>query len=297
MKDKPVYEILRKRADLIIPLNLINPKSPNFTPPNCKTVHDIMRLLHEFSYTELFQLSDLATDYGNISTRLDASIPLELFIIDLGKGISDVVKNPYKVTPDEITSRPFRAVLKGMLNDELKRREPRPVNLGGFFSVMSQQILTAPNTGGERFGDRSYAIISDQYLNFSSRVGYHYSILDTFCGLTPTKNHVNFQFKGGAADELRKNRRARVIQKILEELGFLVEVVADRVTARLVKQEQWAIEDKLDHLGRLLIFTRQMDMLMSSEDSVNHLAECFLKGDYCMESVPDSRAAAGSNTP
>jgi pyruvate,water dikinase len=297
MKDKPVYEILRKRADLIIPLNLINPKSPDFTPPNCKTVHDIMRLLHESSYAELFQLSDLATEYGNISTRLDASIPLELFIIDLGKGISDVVKNPYKVTPDEITSGPFRALLKGMLNDELKRREPRPVNLGGFFSVMSQQILTAPNTGGERFGDRSYAIISDQYLNFSSRVGYHYSILDTFCGLTPTKNHVNFQFKGGAADELRKNRRARVIQKILEELGFLVEVVADRVTARLVKQEQRAIEEKLDHLGRLLIFTRQMDMLMSSEDSVNHLAECFLKGDYCMESVPDSRAATRSNTP
>jgi hypothetical protein len=38
-------------------------------------------------------------------------------------------------------------------------------------------------------------------------------------------------------------------------------------------------------------------MLMSTEDSVNHLAECFLKGDYCMESVPDSRAAIGSNTP
>jgi len=115
--------------------------------------------------------------------------------------------------------------------------------------------------------------------------------------LTPIKNHVNFQFKGGAADDVRKNRRARVIQKILEELGFLVEVIADRVTARLVKQEQRAIEEKLDHLGRLLIFTRQMDMLMSTEDSVNHLAECFLKGDYCMESVPDSRAAIGSNTP
>jgi pyruvate,water dikinase len=297
MKDKPVYEILRKRADLIIPLNLIDPKSSDFTPHNCKTVHDIMRLLHELSYTELFQLSDLATGYGDISTRLDAPIPLELFIIDLGRGIRDVVKNPYKVTPDEITSGPFRALLRGMMNDELRRREPRPVNLRGFFSVMSQQVLTAPNMGGERFGDRSYAIISDQYLNFSSRVGYHYSILDTFCGLTPTKNHVNFQFKGGAADELRKNRRARVIQKILEELGFLVEVVADRVTARLVKQEQTAIEDKLDHLGRLLIFTRQMDMLMSSEDSVTHLAECFLKGDYCMEGVPDSRAAAGSNTP
>jgi pyruvate,water dikinase len=149
---------------------------------------------------------------------------------------------------------------------------------------------------GERFGDRSYAIISDQYLNFSSRVGYHYSILDTFCGLTPIKNHVNFQFKGGAADDIRRSRRARLIRRILEELGFFVEVVADRVTARLVKQEQRSIEEKLDYLGRLLIFTRQMDMLMATEDSVNHLAECFLKGDYCMESIPDGRAATGSNS-
>jgi pyruvate,water dikinase len=207
-----------------------------------------------------------------------------------------VVRNPHRVTPDEITSVPFRAVLRGMLNDELRRREPRPVNLSGFFSVMSQQVLSAPNTGGERFGDRSYAIISDQYLNFSSRVGYHYSILDTFCGSTPTKNHVNFQFKGGAADDLRKNRRARLIQMILEDLGFLVEVIADRVTARLVKQEQRVLEEKLDHLGRLLIFTRQMDMLMATEDSVNHLAGCFLKGDYCMESIPDGRAATGSTS-
>jgi pyruvate,water dikinase len=161
---------------------------------------------------------------------------------------------------------------------------------------MSQQILTAPNMGGERFGDRSYAIISDQYLNFSSRVGYHYSILDTFCGPTPTKNHVNFQFKGGAADDARRNRRARLIQRILEEMGFLVEVIADRVTARLVKQEQQVMAEKLDHLGRLLIFTRQMDMLMSTEDSVNHLAECFMKGDYCMETIPNGRSATGSTS-
>jgi pyruvate,water dikinase len=295
MKNTPVYEILRKRADLIIPLNLVDPKSPEFAPQNCKTIHDIMRLIHEFSYTELFQLSDLATDYGSISARLDAPIPLELFVIDLGKGISDVVSDHHKVTPDEITSVPFAAVLKGMLHDELRRMEPRPVNLRGFFSVMSQQILTAPNVGGERFGDRSYAIISDQYLNFSSRVGYHYSILDTFCGPSPVKNHVNFQFKGGAADDVRRNRRARLIQRILEELGFLVEVITDRVTARLLKQEQSVLTEKLDYLGRLLIFTRQMDMLMGTEDSVNHLAECFLRGDYSIENYQNQQATGSKS--
>jgi pyruvate,water dikinase len=295
MKNTPVYEILRKRAGLIIPLNLVDPKSPEFVPKSCKTVHDIMRLIHELSYAELFQLSDLATDYGSISVRLDAPIPLELFIIDLGRGIGDAVRDPHKVTPDEITSVPFAAVLKGMLHDDLRGMEPKPVNLRGFFSVMSQQILTAPNMGGERFGDRSYAIISDQYLNFSSRVGYHYSILDTFCGPSPVKNHVNFQFKGGAADDVRRNRRARLIRRILEELGFIVEVTADRVTGRLLKQEQSILTEKLDHLGRLLIFTRQMDMLMATEESVNHLAECFLKGDYGIENYQDQRATGSKS--
>jgi pyruvate,water dikinase len=295
MRSTPVYEILRKRADLIIPLNLVDPKSADFAPQNCKTIHDIMRLLHEFSYTELFQLSDVATDYGSISVRLEAPIPLELFIIDLGRGIGDVVKNPHRVTPEEIISSPFKALLRGMLHEGLRSREPRPVNLGGFFSVISRQVLSSPEMGGERFGDRSYAIISDQYLNFSSRVGYHYSILDTFCGPTPVKNHVNFQFKGGAADDVRRNRRARLIQRILEEMGFLVEVIADRVSGRLVKQDQGVMEEKLDHLGRLLIFTRQMDMLMATEDSVNRMADCFLQGDYCMESFRSVRAT-GSNS-
>ena len=162
--------------------------------------------------------------------------------------------------------------------------DPRPIELKGLFSVMSQQMLAPPHRSTERFGDKSYAIISDKYLNFSSRVGYHYSILDTYCGLTPTKNYINFQFTGGAADDIRKNRRVRSIEKILGVLGFLVESQGDRVTARFAKEQPEVIEEKLDYLGRLLLFTRQMDMLMTTEASVSHMAECFLQGNYSLES-------------
>jgi pyruvate,water dikinase len=155
----------------------------------------------------------------------------------------------------------------------------------GFLSVMSQQMLAPPNPMVERFGDRSYAIISDKYLNFSSRVGYHYSILDSYCGLTAMKNYINFQFKGGAADDVRRNRRARLIKNILEASGFLVEVQGDRVNARFAKQEQDVIAVKLDVLGRLLIYTRQMDMLLNCETSVNMLSENFLAGRYDLDAV------------
>ncbi|WP_054700184.1 hypothetical protein [Desulfosarcina cetonica] len=104
------------------------------------------------------------------------------------------------MTADQVISVPFAALLAGMLCDDLKSREPRPVNLGGFLSVMGRQMLEPPNLARERFGDRSYAIIADRYMNFSSRVGYHYSVLDCYCGRTDAKNYINFQFKGGAAE-------------------------------------------------------------------------------------------------
>ncbi|MBI5895172.1 MAG: phosphoenolpyruvate synthase, partial [Desulfobacterales bacterium] len=149
------------------------------------------------------------------------------------------------------------------------------------------QWLSPPNMGAERFGDRSYAIISDRYLDFSSRVGYHYSILDCYCGQTAAKNYINFQFKGGAADSLRRNRRLRVIEKVLVERGFVVNIMGDRVTARMDKYEAAVLKKELDQVGRLLIYTRQMDMLMHSDLLVNKLAECFLKGNYTLNPETD----------
>ena len=280
MLDTPVYQDLRQRADAIVPLNLKDPKSTGFDPEHCRTIHDIMRFIHEKAYEEIFQLGDLVTDRGQLSVRLDAALPLDLYVIDLGGGLSVDATRVTRITAPQVISIPFAALLEGMLDDALKSREPRPVNLGGFFSVMTRQMLEPPNLSIERFGDRSYAIISDRYMNFSSRVGYHYSVLDSYCGKTDAKNYINFQFKGGAADDLRRGRRARVIEKVLVALGFLVNTVGDRVTARIAKQGADVMADKLNLLGKLLIFTRQMDMLMHSDDLVEAMARAFLKGNY-----------------
>jgi pyruvate, water dikinase len=143
--------------------------------------------------------------------------------------------------------------------------------------VMREQMLSGP---GERFGDRSYAVISAKYLNFSSRVGYHYSILDSYCGDNINNNYVTFSFKGGAADDVRKNRRVRAIAKVMELQDFTVKVKGDQVDARLLKYPRPVIEEKLEMIGRLLLFTRQMDMLMDSEYSVEAVVQNFLAGNY-----------------
>jgi pyruvate, water dikinase len=282
IRETPVYQTLARIAKFIVPLNLIDPKSPDFIPDNCKTLHDIMRLVHECSYQQMFQISDQVSGVRGCSVSLAAPLPLDLCIIDLGGGLSDTRVGVKRVTVDKVASAPFKALLKGMLHEGVRYMNPRPVEIKGFFSVMSEQMLS-PGHGSERFGDRSYAIISDKYLNFSSRVGYHYAILDSYCGQTVNNNYIAFSFKGGAADDTRRNRRARAIGRIMEELGFMVEVTGDRVAARFQKYERPDIEEKLDIMGRLLQFTRQLDMLMRSEAAVETVAKAFLEGNYNLE--------------
>jgi pyruvate, water dikinase len=293
LKDTPVYETLKQVAEFILPLRLVDPKSPEFTPEYCRSLHDLGRLVHELSYTEMFKISDLVSAKEGYAMKLDAPIPLDLYLIDLGGGLAGGDKQSHKVTVDQVTSAPLQALLQGMLHEGVRGREPRPVQLSGLLSVMREQMLAAPSAE-ERFGDRSYAIISDKYLNFSSRVGYHYSVLDAYCGQTVNKNYITFSFKGGAADDTRRVRRVRAIAIVLMGLDFSVEVKGDRVDARLQKYERGVIEDKLDRIGRLLIFTRQLDMLMTSELSVEAVAQNFLQGNYSLDMEVMSGAATAS---
>jgi pyruvate,water dikinase len=294
MQDTPVYQILQQVAEHIVPLRLVDPRSPDFDPEHCRSLHDLGRLVHELSYTEMFQISDLVAEKGGGAVKLEAPIPLDLYLIDLGGGLTPEAVELHRVTPNQIASAPLRALLRGMLHPDLRAREPRPIQLSGLLSVMREQLMAPPNVE-ERFGEKSYAIISDKYLNFSSRVGYHYSVLDAYVGQTVNKNYLTFSFKGGAADDLRRNRRVRAIALALLGLDFTVEVKGDRVDARLQKYAAPVLEEKLDHLGRLLQFTRQMDMLMVSEASVELVAKNFLAGNYGLDlSALENAAADGA---
>ena len=290
MKGSPIYEMLQDRTRHILPLHLTDPKSEQFSSTNCRTIHDIMRYLHELSYGEIFHLSDQASDRWQATKKLISSIPLDLYVVDIGGGVVEDKSEASRITVDDIVCLPFKALLTGMLRREFHQAEPRPIELSGFFSVMSRQMLDPPNMMRERFGDKSYAIVSNKYMNFSSRVGYHYSILDSYCGRTSAKNYIHFQFKGGAADEIRRERRARCIAAILAHYGFMTEVVGDRVNARYAKDETNHMIQRLDILGRLLMYSRQMDMLMKGEEMVSVLADHFIGGNYALCCSTDVQA-------
>jgi pyruvate,water dikinase len=287
MKDTPIYKALGKIASYIVPLHLIDPRDKSFTPENCKSLHDITRYIHEMSFAEMFKISDVLSDREGVAVKLNAALPIDLYIIDLGGGLKSGGEAT-KVKPDVITSTPFKAFLRGMMHPDIRWHEPRLISSRGLLSTMIHTAIRQPHHE-RKLGDKSYAIISDKYLNFNSRVGYHFSTIDTYCGYSINKNYINFSFKGGAADDMRRIRRVRFIAAILEKLDFTVEKKEDLVYARIQKYDQATIEERLDMLGRLTLCTRQLDMLMDTESRVAWFVNAFTEGNYNFD--PDFKKA------
>jgi pyruvate,water dikinase len=274
----PAFGLLNSVSELVLPLNLVDPRSQVFAQENVKTLHDIARFVHEKSYEEMFRMGEGLGDLRGVSSPLDVFLPIDLYIIDLGDGIH-APAGTKRLKPAHVVSAPLKALLAGMLDKRIPSFGPRPMDLRGFMSIMARHAANNPEE--ERtFRDPCYALVSDEYLNYTARVGYHFGVVDTYCGEAINKNYISILFRGGAADYTRRHRRARAISGILEHYGFSTNVRGDALTARLSKRSQQETATQLEMVGRLLQFFRQMDAAMASEEMVGRVKEAFLAGDF-----------------
>jgi pyruvate, water dikinase len=147
-----------------------------------------------------------------------------------------------------------------------------------------RHATTAPESDSS-FRAPCYAMISDNYANLTARVGYHFSVVDTYCGESQSKNYISLLFQGGAADFVRRSRRTRAIAEVLKEHGFSVELKHDMINARLSKGTQEETVKQLEMIGSLLQFFRQMDAAMVTDDAVALFRDAFLRGDYGLEEL------------
>jgi len=285
-RDSPTFQLLEKVVALVSPLNLTDPGSAEFRADNCVTLHDVARFVHEKSYREMFMMADNVGDLRGGGYKLDVFLPIDLYIIDLGGGLKEPPRHR-NLKRSQIASVPLSALLTGMLHRKIARFGPRPMDLSGLLSIMMRHAVTSPEA--ERtFRDPCYAIISDNYMNLTARVGYHFSVVDTYCGQTQNKNYISFHFQGGAADYVRRTRRATAMAGILNEYGFSVQLKHDLINARLSKGTREETETQLEMLGSLMQFFRQMDVSMVSDDAVAFFRDAFLRGDYGLEELKNS---------
>jgi pyruvate,water dikinase len=271
LKESRAYKVLERVLKHITPLNLLDPREDNFRPEFCRTYHDLTRFAHEKAMTELFQISGgrLAEDGGR---RLVSSLPLDLHIIDLGGGLAPEAAALSQVKPEHLRSRPMLAYWRGV--SAVGWTGPKPVDLAGFMSVV---MSTATDTSArERLHEKNFAIITDDYLNLSNRLGFHFATIEAFLG-APEESYVALTFYGGGAELPRRMRRVRFLAKVLKYLDFRVELKEDSISARLDGYEAPVLEDKLEILGRLMMVSKQLDMVMLSEDAVEQFFQDFIE--------------------
>jgi pyruvate,water dikinase len=130
---------------------------------------------------------------------------------------------------------------------------------------------------GKRFADKNYILVARHFCNVSTRLGFHFSTIESYVGGEDNLNYVSFIYTGGGADDDRKGRRADFISRLLEAYDFRVERRAETLFARVEGYPRSFIEERLAVLGHIMVHTRQMDMVMYNDAMVDYYYKDFIK--------------------
>jgi pyruvate, water dikinase len=281
MKGSPTYKAAHSALKKIAVLNLVDPNHESFSPSGCRTLHDVIRFAHELAMREMFKISDELEVNERFAVRIKVPLPMKIYAIDLGEGLR-ISPNAAEAQREDISSVPFQALLRGMIRPDVQWIGAVGMDWKGFATIVTESVFRDPMLD-DRMGGPTYVVISDEYLNFNSRLGYHFAVVDTYCGAHVNDNYITFSFKGGAADIGRRSRRATLIARILKQIGFKTELRGDMVRGEIKKYDCAIMQAKLDMVGRLLGAVRLLDMVLSDDGRIDWYVDEFMKGNYTFQ--------------
>jgi len=282
-EDAAEFRTLKRMLRRIVPLNLHDPQDRGFAPDRCQTYHDVIRFAHEKAVASLTKMEwvrpSMSAEYVR---RLDLPIPLDLILVDLGGGIQAPAEGE-GVVLENVACRPLLPLLSVLCGEGGWETAPADMDLHGFMSSATRALpLTSPLTSRP---EQNLALISREYLHLSLRLGYHFNVVDTYLTDRANDNYIYFRFLGGVTEIVRRSRRATLLRQILERFGFVVEGKGDLVIGRTRGLTAALMVERMRMLGRLIGYTRQLDIHLRDDSRINEYLERFLEGDENFDSA------------
>lgn len=256
----------------IVRLTLTDPSSPEFVPEKVRSLHDIVRFVHEKSVTEMFSLVGKGGRGLAGAKKLESRLPMTMYVLDLGGGLFDAAQAKDAVTPDDLKSVPMWAFWCGLSNPDVAWSEALHHVDWEEFDRVSAGIVSKDSKLLA-----SYAVISGDYMHLMLRFGYHFSVIDSLCGSDDKMNYISFRFKGGGGSFEQRLLRLTLIKDILTRFGFTMESRGDLLDARFQRDTEQVVQKRLAMLGYLMAATRLMDMGLTEESVAGITADILAK--------------------
>jgi pyruvate,water dikinase len=264
-------------ARLACRLTLTDPEAPEFSPEGCASLHDLVRFCHEKGVAAMAGLGggDRPGRGMDRARRLSSPLPLALYVLDLGHGIAPEAPSGGDLAPDQLASRPMRALWSGLSHPGEPWGEEYNFDWGEFDRISGGIFRLDSRALG------SLALVAEDYLHLLVRFGYHFAVVDSLCGPRAEANYLRFRFKGGGGTGRQRRLRLVFIAAVLHPLGFDLRQRGDILDARLARADGPATQQALTVLGRLLARTRRMDLGLQGEEQARELARGFLAECGC----------------
>ncbi len=258
-----IFELLKRILTRVSPLNLIDSTGSDFKAENCRTFHDITRFVHQKAMEEMFKVSSSVGCKENIGLMLKSDIPLSINMVYIDRDMGDCTKKKW-INDSDIDSVPMAAFWSG-IKKEGWPATPK-VDLSGLISVMSTQMM---RTQRNDFLEKSFAILSKEYMLMGLHMGYHFSTVESLCTNDANKNYIRLQYKDGGAALDRRTRRVKLLAELLSTFGFTSFSEADFLDSVIYYEDRGITMEKLHLIGRISMMFKQLDMALSS-DSIAH---------------------------
>ena len=143
------------------------------------------------------------------------------------------------------------------------------------------------------YSESSFAAVSKEYMVAGLHMGYHFTSIEAMCTENPSHNFIRMQYKEGGASYDRRIRRTRIIADLCSRMGFENFSKGDFLDSRMSNRLSGKLLETLDMVGRLMILTKQLDMVLSNDSIADWYAEDFMK----QLGMPVSTQAANETDP